>query len=148
MMRSMLPSLALLLAAPFAQAADAQWLVTTDLWGNPAYQLLTLPDQQGPLQGRFDGDALQGTREGETLAFVVTGSDGATYRFHGTQAGATLRGTADYPDTNASERRATHPFSAPAGSAGRRSAAARLRAYLVRQRVLAPPRAGTDRLAG
>lgn len=114
MSRCRLAALLLLLSASAAQAGEppAQWLVTTDLWGNPAYQLLTLPDQQGPLQGRFDGDTLQGSREGDALAFVVTGSDGATYRFHGTQAGGTLRGTADYPDTNASERRVTHPFSA------------------------------------
>ena len=114
MSRCRLACLFLLLSASAAQAAEppAQWLVTTDLWGNPAYQLLTLPDQQGPVQGRFDGDPLQGTREGDTLDFVVTGSDGATYRFRAEQAGAALRGTADYPDTNGSERRALHPFSA------------------------------------
>ncbi|MER2022520.1 MAG: hypothetical protein ABS932_10815 [Stenotrophomonas sp.] len=92
-----LACLLLLLSASTAQAAEppAQWLVTTDLWGNPAYQLLTLPDQQGPVEGRFDGDTLQGSRQGNALAFVVTGSDGATYRFRGEQTGTTLRGTAD-----------------------------------------------------
>lgn len=117
-----LACLLLCLSAPTAYGEPpAQWLVTTDLWGNPAYQLLTLPDQQGPLQGRFDGDPLQGRRQGSALAFDVTGSDGEIYRFRGEQADEVLNGTADYPDTNASERRAMHTFSArrlPARPAG------------------------------
>ena len=109
--RALLPLL-LLLPAPFVHAADPHWLVTTDLWGNPAYQLLTLPDQQGALRGRFDGDPLTGQRKGDALDFSVTGSDGAIYRFHGQQRDQGLHGSADYPDTNTPGARAEHAFSA------------------------------------
>lgn len=112
--RLLLLPLLLLIAAGAAHAAPAQeqWLVTTDLWGNPAYQLLSLPAEQGELSGRFDGDPLQGRREGPTVAFVVTGSDGAEYRFRGEQDAAALHGSADYPDTNTPGARAAHSFTA------------------------------------
>lgn len=89
-----------------------QWLVTTDLWGNAAYQLLELADGEGPLTGVFDGDPLKGSRQGQTLEFVVTGSDAAVYRFSGTQTQDSIIGTADYPDTNNKDQRATHAFTA------------------------------------
>lgn len=99
---------------PFAKAAEAngQWLVTTDLWGNPAYQLLDIADGDGTLTGVFDGDPLTGNRNGSTLQFTVTGSDGAVYRFAGTQARDAITGTADYPDSNNKDHRVDHAFSA------------------------------------
>ncbi|MCC7632946.1 acetamidase/formamidase family protein [Stenotrophomonas rhizophila] len=123
MLRRALLPLMLLLPAPFALAGDAQWLVTTDLWGNPAYQLLTLPDSEGTLRGRFDGDPLQGRRQGDAVDFTVTGNDGAVYRFTGQLRDGQLHGQADYPDTNTAGARAEHAFSArrlpdrPAGGA-------------------------------
>jgi acetamidase/formamidase len=99
---------------PFAKAAGAngQWLVTTDLWGNPAYQQLDITDGDGALSGVFDGDPLVGNRNGTTLQFTVTGSDGAIYRFAGTQTQDAITGNADYPDTNNKDQRAAHAFSA------------------------------------
>lgn len=94
-----------------AESTD-QWLVTTDLWGNATYQLLELPDDEGPLTGVFDGDPLKGSRQGQTLEFVVTGSDSAVYRFSGTQTQEQITGVADYPDTNSRNERATHAFTA------------------------------------
>ena len=106
--------LLLLTAWTTGKAAESpgQWLVTTDLWGNATYQLLQLPDGEGPLTGVFDGDPLKGSRYGQTLEFVVTGSDGAVYRFSGTQTQDRIAGTADYPDTNNKDQRAAHAFSA------------------------------------
>ena len=95
-----------------AAESTGQWLVTTDLWGNAAYQLLELADGEGPLTGVFDGDPLKGSRQGQTLEFVVTGSDAAVYRFSGAQTQDSITGTADYPDTNNKDQRATHAFTA------------------------------------
>ncbi|MGH8025177.1 MAG: acetamidase/formamidase family protein [Pseudoxanthomonas sp.] len=95
-----------------AAESTGQWLVTTDLWGNPTYQLLELPDGEGPLTGVFDGDPLKGSRQGQALEFVVTGSDGAVYRFSGTQTQERIAGVADYPDTNNKDQRAKHAFTA------------------------------------
>jgi acetamidase/formamidase len=104
----------LLTAWTAGKAAEptGQWLVTTDLWGNATYQLLELPDGEGPLTGVFDGDPLKGNRQGQTLEFAVTGSDGAVYRFSGTQTQERIAGTADYPDTNNKDQRAAHAFTA------------------------------------
>ena len=95
-----------------AAESTGQWLVTTDLWGNAAYQLLELPDGEGPLIGVFDGDPLKGSRQGQALEFVVTGSDAAVYRFSGTQIQEQITGIADYPDTNSKDQRAAHAFTA------------------------------------
>ncbi len=104
----------LLTAWTTGKAAEptGQWLVTTDLWGNATYQLLELPDGEGPLTGVFDGDPLKGSRRGQALEFVVTGSDAAVYRFSGTQTQERISGIADYPDTNNKDQRATHAFTA------------------------------------
>lgn len=111
-----LVSLLLLMIAcmPLAKASEmnGQWLVTTDLWGNPAYQQLDIADGDGVLSGVFDGDPLTGNRDGSSLRFTVTGSDGAIYRFVGTQSHDAIAGTADYPDTNNKDQRASHAFSA------------------------------------
>lgn len=112
MRRCLLAPLALLASASFAHAAEVKYLVTTDLWGNPAYQLLSVPDTDGAVVGRFDGDPLQGQRDGRELRFTVTGSDGAIYRFRAEQTPDGLRGNADYPDSNIPGERAEHPFTA------------------------------------
>ena len=106
--------LLMIVCMPLAKAAETkeQWLVTTDLWGNPAYQQLDITDENGALTGVFDGDPLTGNRNGGTLQFTVTGSDGAIYRFVGMQTQDAIAGTADYPDTNNKDQRATHAFSA------------------------------------
>lgn len=95
-----------------AAASTGQWLLTTDLWGNTTYQLLELPEGDGPVTGILDGDPLKGSREGAVLEFVVTGSDGDVYRFSGKQTQGEITGMADYPDTNNRSLRAMHSFSA------------------------------------
>ena len=106
--------LLLLVAWTQGKAAESpgQWLVTTDLWGNPTYQLLEIPDGDGALKGIFDGDPLTGKRTGQAVEFVVTGNDAAVYRFRGQQTQDAIIGTADYPDTNNRDQRASHTFTA------------------------------------
>jgi amidase len=108
----------LLLGGPLSIAAFAQaparedWVVTTDLWGNPVYQTLALARDGDRVTGAFDSDALVGTLAGGTLRFVATDEDGSEYRYRGRIAGDTLSGTADLPDPNHPDRRATHAFKA------------------------------------
>ncbi|NPD22972.1 acetamidase [Corallococcus exiguus] len=95
-----------------ALAASESWLVTTDLWGNPAYQFLTLERDGKRLTGELDGDSLKGERSGNAVHFVVTDSRQQTYVFDGKVSGESLRGTADYPDSNNPKARAPHAFTA------------------------------------
>ncbi|RKG56497.1 acetamidase [Corallococcus sp. AB011P] len=108
----MIRSLAVLLCClpAGALAASESWLVTTDLWGNPAYQFLTLERDGKRLTGELDGDALKGERTGNVIHFVVTDSRQKTYVFDGKVSGESLRGTADYPDSNNPKTRASHAF--------------------------------------
>ncbi|PZO88646.1 MAG: acetamidase [Sphingomonas sanxanigenens] len=110
--------------ALMASAAHAEsWVVTTDLWGNPSYQLLTLDRAGEQLSGDLDGDRLTGRASGNSFAFTVTDSRGATYSFDARRAGDAMSGEADFPDTNQPAMRARHRFSArripdrPAGGA-------------------------------
>ncbi|TSC34160.1 acetamidase/formamidase family protein [Corallococcus sp. Z5C101001] len=95
-----------------ALAASESWLVTTDLWGNPAYQLLTLERAGKRLTGELDGDRLEGERAGNVVHFVVTDSRQQTYVFDGKVSSDGLRGTADYPDSNNPKARVAHAFTA------------------------------------
>ncbi|CAM3719267.1 acetamidase [Corallococcus sp. ZKHCc1 1396] len=107
------PLVLLLCCLPTAVfAAPESWLVTTDLWGNPAYQTLTLERSGKRLTGELDGDALEGERVGNDLRFVVTDSRKQTYVFNGKVTGDALRGTADYPDSNNPKTRVPHAFTA------------------------------------
>jgi acetamidase/formamidase len=93
-----------------AQTTRESWLATTDLWGNPSYQALEWAYNGNRLAGTLDGDALQGERTGNSIRFVVTGAQPSTYVFTGTVDGESMRGTADYPDSNHPERRIRHAF--------------------------------------
>lgn len=107
--------LMLLLLAPHSvlAALPAQnWIVTIDLWGNPAYQSMNLVRDGGLLRGKIDGDPLQGHRHGDEVEFVSTDSRGKQYRFSGKVAGDDLSGNADFPDPNDDSRRVVHAFHA------------------------------------
>lgn len=97
----------------FAQApVKEQWVVTTDLWGNPLYQALTLERTGKRLGGEFDGDTLEGERTGQEVRFTVTDSRKARSTFTGKVSGDSMRGTADMPDTNNAQARVKHAFTA------------------------------------
>jgi len=111
----MLRRLALLgLCLPVASyATDTSvetWLVKTDLWGNTAYQTLSLSRNGDTLSGTFDGDRLVGTRHGASLDLTVTDADKATYHLKATIDGEAMVGIADDPDTNHPGRRVSHAF--------------------------------------
>nr|WP_245913903.1 acetamidase/formamidase family protein [Nannocystis exedens] len=88
------------------------WLVTTDLWGNPSYQALELDRTGTRLSGVLDGDKLEGELTGKVVRFVVTDRRQSTYVYQGTLSGGTIRGTADYPDSNNPKVRVKHAFAA------------------------------------
>ncbi len=103
--------LSLLTAALSAQAAE-DWLLQLDRWGNPSYMTLHLQDEHGKLSGTLDGDALTGTRSKGQLVLSVIDKQGKRYEYKGSASADHLQGTANFPDTNDSNARANHPFSA------------------------------------
>ncbi len=103
--------LCLIPAAALAQVSE-QWVVTTDLWGNPAYRTLTLQQDGDALTGDIDGDTIRGRRIGSSIAFENVDASDATYSFAGTIDAGRISGIADFPDTNNPDVRAKHSFSA------------------------------------
>jgi amidase len=105
--------LSLLLLCGAAHAASTEtWLVTLDRWGNHSYQTLTLTQEGDALQGEIGGDRLTGKRHGDNLEFSAVDADQARYMYRAEVHGASMRGTADFPDTNKADARAAHGFSA------------------------------------
>jgi len=97
--------------AALAQVPE-QWVMTTDLWGNPAYRTLTLKPDGEKLTGDIDGDKITGHRKGSVIEFQDTDANNAIYSFAGTIEGGRISGIADFPDTNNPTARAKHSFSA------------------------------------
>ena len=57
----------------FSQAAvPSEWLLTTDIYGNPLHQRLSLDINGEQLNGVLDGDAIQGKISGNHLHLVAT----------------------------------------------------------------------------
>lgn len=116
--------LLIFLAPCLAYAADEEhWLLQLDRWGNRSYQTLNLNVSGSNISGKLDGDNLVGTRNAKGIVFTVTDADKARYSYAGTVSKDAMQGTADFPDTNNPQARATHTFSArrmpdrPAGPA-------------------------------
>lgn len=110
MRRLALLGLCIPLSALATEQQQEVWLVKTDLWGNTAYQTLTLHREGEAVKGVFDGDALVGTRRGDILELTVTDARKAIHRLKATVSGTTMSGVADDPDTNAPDRRVDHSF--------------------------------------
>lgn len=100
-----------LLISLSAQAAE-NWLLTVDRWGNASSMTMHLDDSASQLSGTLDGDTLTGTRIGKKVAFDVVDKQGRHYTYQGSIDGATMQGSADFPDTNNATARARHAFSA------------------------------------
>jgi acetamidase/formamidase len=94
-----------------AQAAE-DWLLQLDRWGNPSYMTLHLQDEHGKLSGTLDGDTLTGARSKGQLVLSVIDKQGQRYEYKGSASADRLQGTANFPDTNDSNARANHTFSA------------------------------------
>ena len=111
--------IALLLATP-AVAQDKveehwpkeHWLVVTDMWGTNSYSTMTLARHGKKLSGELDGDPVSGEAAGKALRFVATDAKGTEYRYSGTRDAATMRGEADFADSNTPGARARHDFTA------------------------------------
>ena len=86
-----------------AVAQPQEWLVTTDMYGNPLYQYLEIEDTSGALTGNLGGDALKGNRAGSKLHFEAGGS-----LYDATLGDGKMTGAADMPDTNDQTKRAQH----------------------------------------
>jgi len=101
-----------LLFAATAARAQETWLLQVDRWGTLSAMTLHLEDAGGRLGGTLDGDALEGRRSGDEIAFSVTDRQGRRYAYSGRVDGQGMHGSADFPDTNDSQARARHTFHA------------------------------------
>jgi len=84
-------------ANPVGLAGD--WSITTDFYGNPLHQRLTLTVEGGKLAGDLDGDKLEGTLNGKAVHFIAKGeSAGDQAEYTGSWDGDTLTGSAVLTD--------------------------------------------------
>ena len=111
MLKRLTMALALTTLPASAQAPES-WLITVDMWGNPMYQLLTVKQDKARLEGDLDGDAVKGRRQGTAVEFTATDSNQAIYGYFGNLEQDTMRGMADFPDSNHPYRRMKHGFTA------------------------------------
>lgn len=84
-----------LLPAALAQNAETvngEWLVTRDAYGNPLYHRMTLQLENGKLSGRFWGDKLEGTVNGNALHFIARDEQNNTAEVVATIAGNKITG--------------------------------------------------------
>src|SRR3981081_3769530 len=59
-------------ALAYSQAAlPKEWLLTTDLYGNPLHQRLTIVSEGGNLKGALDGASFTGKLLGDHIHFVA-----------------------------------------------------------------------------
>lgn len=110
-MRSLAAVLLFLSASP-VWAESQTWVLSVDRWGNAERSTLKLENEGDLLSGRLNNLAVEGRRDGDSLAFTAVDADGERYRFEALQAGDVLSGWADYPDTNTPDARARHAFTA------------------------------------
>ena len=66
-----------------APLLTGKWIVTSDYFGTPSLQRLTLEQQGSTLTGTFGGDKLEGTVIGNVINLVSTDSDGGSDTLHG-----------------------------------------------------------------
>jgi len=109
-MRMLLQSLlaSLLLAASLASAEESVWLLSIDRWGNAEHRTLTLSGSAAGVAGLFQGEPLQGMREGDRLTFSAGDPAVDGYRFEGHIRADELVGRIAYSDTQPSGRRNWH----------------------------------------
>ena len=109
-----------LLAASLAPRAHAdppasltgRWIVTTDLWGTPQYDVLELTQQGETLSGNFSGDKLEGSVRGGAIQFLAKDREGGTEEARATLTAGTLTGTVIVVDGDDPKHPATHNFTA------------------------------------
>ena len=103
-----LPLSVLLLVVPsslLAQASvDGTWLLTTDVFGNPLHQRLTLVQKGESLTGKADSDEVEGTLKGGAVEFASAPEGGGRNEYAGTLSGDRMSGTAVLVDGDSGER--------------------------------------------
>jgi len=82
---------------------DGAWLLTTDVFGYPLCQRLTLEQKGEALTGKVDSDNVEGTLKGTAIHFVVKQEDGGSNEYTGTLSGDSLSGTAVQIDGDTGE---------------------------------------------
>ncbi len=90
-------------------AAAESWIVRTDLWGNPAFSTLTIDRAGKGISGDLDGDRIAGKAGGGRMTLTATDEKGHVSTYTLRLRGTELTGTADLPDTNDPNARASHP---------------------------------------
>ena len=102
------PLSVLLLLAPSGLLAqeklDGTWLLTTDVFGNPLHQRLTLTRKGESLTGKVDSDKVEGTLKGTAVQLVSTEEGGGRTEYAGTLSDGRLSGTAVLVDGDTGER--------------------------------------------
>lgn len=109
-MHRLLIALFVLVSVPVAGHAQETWLLSVDRWGNLEYQVAAFEVSDDSLRGSLGTWPLRGRIEGSSIEFTATDDFGDAHAFSGTLDGDSLRGTADYPDTNAPAVRVQHGF--------------------------------------
>lgn len=84
---------------------SGEWLVTRNVFGNTAYQRLTLKLEGDKVTGVFAGDKLEGTLSGSALHFVARDEQNNTSEFTGVFNGTTISGKV--VETDASDPKET-----------------------------------------
>ena len=103
----LLLSLSLLLAParlPAQGGLDGTWLLTTEVFGYPLHQRLTLAQKGESLTGKADSDKVEGTLKGSAIHFVSKQDDGGSNEYTGTLSGDTMTGTVVLIDGDSGER--------------------------------------------
>lgn len=88
-----------------------EWLLTTDIYGNPFHQRLTIFAREENVSGTLDGDALAGTLSGTHLQFVATDKRNNTTEVDARLAGDKLTGEMSVTLSNAPKTHLKHTFS-------------------------------------
>jgi len=104
-----------------AGSPGGDWLITRNVFGNPAHQRMTLKVENGKVTGVFAGDKLEGTLAGDSLHFVARDEQNDTSEFTGVFNGTTISGKVVETDASNPQDKTENEMSAvraPAAPAG------------------------------
>jgi amidase len=93
-------------------SASGRWVVIADFWGTPINISMELQQDGDQLSGKFGGDKLEGTLQGDSIHFVAKDEDGGTEECKGTLRDSTISGTLVYSNADRSLPTETHQFTA------------------------------------
>lgn len=91
-------------AVPAQDGLAGTWLLTTDVFGNPLHQRLTLAQKGESLTGKAGSDEVEGTLKGSAVQFVSKQEGGGRNEYAGTVSGGRMSGTVILVDGDTAER--------------------------------------------